>query len=148
MNIDKITGYIKNSYLNGDTKSLLAFYKDGMNHPSLALVVEKDFVRSQQDTFVKRGYGGYSHFNNLERKYRLLKEDKLLKSVTKDFWKCFKKLYPKTAILRTILCKMDRIRIDKVTPKADLFDKNHIEHSLKMYKNARVLSDNYLIIKM
>lgn len=148
MNINKITGYVKNSYLNGDAKSLLAFYKEGMTNPSLALVAERDFVLSRQDKFVKNGYGGYSHFNNLECKYRLLKEDKSLKSVIKGFWKSFKKLYPRTAILRTILCKMGRIRMDKVTPKADLFEKNYIAYSLKIGIRDRVVSDNYLIIKI
>lgn len=146
MNINKFTCYIKNSYLNADKKSMSAFYNEGVKNPSLALVFERAFIRSQQDKLVKTPWG-YTHFNNLEFKYRELKEDKSIKTSANAFFKHFKKLYPKTAILRTILCKMDRIRIDNVTPRADLFEKNHIAHSLKTYEKARVFSDNYLILK-
>lgn len=146
MDVNKITGYVKNAYLSGNKKDLCVFYKEGRHNPALAMFVERDFVRSQQDKIVKN-YFGYTTFNHLEYKFRKLKEDKELLALSKDFWNQFKKLYPKTGVLRTVLCKFDRVKIDKVTPKADVFEKHHIAHFWLTHEKNNVLSNNYLIIK-
>ena len=146
MNINKILTSVENSYLKSDQTNLANFYKEGAKNPSVALVLERGFIKNKQDEMVSNPYG-YTQFNNLEYKYRMLKEDKTLKQETKDFWNEFRKMYKKTGVLRTVLCKSDRIHPDKVTPKADIFENNLLWHMWKTHENNRCLADNYLVLK-
>jgi len=146
MNVNKILTSVENSYLKNSKSNLADFYNEGVKNPSVALILERGFIKYKQNEMVKTPYG-YTKFNNLEYNYRKLKEDKTLKQETKNFWDEFRKMYKKTGILRTVLCQNDRIHPDKVTPKADIFQKNQLWHSWKTHENNRCLSDNYLILK-
>ena len=146
MNLNKIITAVKNSYIKNDKSQMSVFYKEGIKNPSVALILERSFIKGQQDKMVSNSYG-YTQFNNLEYKYRILKEDKTLKQETKDFWNNFRKMYKKTGVLRTILCKNDRVKPDCITPKADIFEKNLLWHMWKTHENNCCLADNYLILK-
>jgi len=146
MNVSKILSTVENSYIKNDKAQMASFYKEGIKNPSVALILERGFVKNKQDLLVGTPYG-YTQFNNLEYKYRMLKEDKSLKQETKDFWNEFRKMYKKTGVIRTVLCQNDRIRPDRVTPKATIFEKNLLWHMWKTHENNSCLADNYLILK-
>lgn len=146
MNVSKILTTVENSYIKNDKTQLANFYKEGLKNPSLALIMERGFIRKVQDKMISN-VNGYTKFNNLEYNYRILKEDKTLKQDTKAFWNKFRKIYNKTGVLRTILCKNDRVKPDCVTPKADIFEKKFIWHMWKTHEDNRCLADNYLILK-
>ena len=140
--INKITTNVKNAYLKNDTQALKNFYEDGLKHPSMALILERNFIKNTQDEMAKDFYG-YTQFNNLEYKYRCLKNDKDIKTQFKNFWNTFRKLYPKTGIIITVLCINDRLKSDYTTPKADFFTKNFLDHQNKTLKKYNLLTDNY-----
>ena len=146
MNSQKIISSIESAYLKNNKGALKKFYLEGSKNPSLALILERNIIKQQEKRLCNTPWG-YTQFNNFEYKYRKLKEDKDLKSDTKNFWSLFKSMYPKTAVLRTILCRENRINAEKITPKADIFEKNYIWHSWKTYERSGVISDNYLLIK-
>lgn len=147
MNINKIVMSVENSYLKHSTNSLKDFYKEGIKNPSVAMVFERHIIKSKQDKMVKQGYRGYTEFNQLECKYRNLKENKVVKLEQEAFWNKFRKLYPKTGVLRSILCKNDRIEPNKINPKAEGFQKKFFLYMLETHERNGCFADNYLIIK-
>ena len=121
MNISKIQSSVNKAYLatSCPVQSLKTFYKEGLKNPSLALILEKDEIRNITRGQFLKGEDGFKAHVKSKMNYDKLKSTSELQSVKSEFWHKFAELYPRTALLRALLVKFDKVSTNEVTPVAD-----------------------------
>ena len=133
MNISKIQSSVNKAYLslNSPVQNLKTFYKEGLKNPTVALILEKDEIRNITKQQFLKGEEGFNAHIKSKANYERLKSSSDLQSDKSRFWHRFAELYPRSAVLRTLLIKFDRVNSQEVMPVADDNLRNAIYNSHK-----------------
>ena len=121
MNISKIQTSVNKAYftIGNPVENMKEFYKEGLNNPMLALIVEQDEINIAGKQQLAKGHSGFCSYLTSRDSYMKLKD--ILESSPEKaaFWEKFKTLYPETGLLKLTLLRFGRVNMDNVTEKAD-----------------------------
>ena len=132
---------------NRSVKSMIKFYEQGAEAPSISSVIMRDEFKKQMDKDTEKIYeelyfgtiSGEDMTDELARidyvpfEVSMLETHPEVQPALEKFTESFEKIYPKTHILRQLLINNDRVLWDSVTPKANWFKKFKIMRQLKLY---------------
>lgn len=138
------------AFMNGDKKkfseNMKNFFIEGIDNPSIAHIIIKDEFNKNKEKETTKIIKSETKLNKSLRLYKSLFTDRHYElpnadnsigviPYREDFKKEYKKLYPKTFNVRNNLIFLNRILMDKVTPKAGWHQKVSVGPIQGSYKD-------------